>query len=123
MKKAYSYTDDHDGYVHIYYAETRNEARKEAADEWGERYIDVKVYRLPWADIYGSQCEIPDEEYIKRGWWLLCKGCGRKELNEDNLEDGSAEYVHGLLCCSECAKELRKQFNEISIRFKDFFVR
>lgn len=120
MKKAYSYTDEDDGFVHIYYAETRNQAKRMVADEWMIPYIEVKVYRLPWADEYGDQSNIPDEEYIKRGWWVLCKGCGCKELSEENLQDGSAEYVEGIIVCSECAKTLRKKFNEISIRFKDF---
>ena len=41
-----------------------------------KKYTEVRVLRLPWADGYGDEDNIPIEVKFAHGWWLECNTCG-----------------------------------------------
>ena len=98
-KKAYYCEDDYSGYCKIGYFDTRNQAKNYFAGEFSLRYIDVKPYRLPWADIYEDVDNIPIEAYFENGWWFECNYCGSyiHELADFfNVKEGKG------YCCKSC---------------------
>lgn len=105
--KAYAWNDEQTGYTKIIYDNTANKARSWIADEEGLRYIDVKVYRLPWADGYGDADNIPTEVYFEHGWWFECGYCGKKITEIDDFYNAKKGYA----CkhCYESEAEGRKE--------------
>lgn len=68
------------------------------ADIMGERFIDVKVERLPWADKYWENGKVPDEALLAHGWSVSCYKCGKMvDIDTVVLID-----TRGALC-KECA--------------------
>ena len=107
MLKAYCYTDDQTGYSHIYYAENRNKAKELASGDNDENYIDVHVYRIPWADEYAEKGDVPIAVLLKNGWRYECCKCLRGWLDQDDVDNGTAFLINGGVFCPECAKEIR----------------
>lgn len=81
--KAYIWTDEYTGYSLIVWGDTAGQARRQVADSEGEDFIDVRVYRLPWADKYTSMDDIPMEEYFANGWRCGCSKCGELYYEKD----------------------------------------
>lgn len=95
--KAYAYIGD-DAESEITFANTAGQAKAEFADIMGERFIDIKVERLPWADKYWENGEVPDEELLSHGWSVSCHKCGKMvDIDTAVLIDT------GKALCKECA--------------------
>ena len=74
------------------------QAKAAFADIMGERFIDVKVERLPWADKYWENGKVPDEAFLAHGWSVSCYNCGKMvDIDTVVLID-----TRGALC-KECA--------------------
>lgn len=101
--KAYKWDDEIDGTTIIVWAETAGKAKAYIADENDVAFVNVKVYRVPWADEYGAMERIPPEVYLDNGWWLACSKCG------DTVLEDSAVVVDGEVYCIECYKEMSKR--------------
>ena len=98
--KAYSFTDEQEGYTHIDWFETAGQAKASFANEYVSNFCDVRVYRVPWADKYQSEGEVPPEVCLAHGWWIECSQCGAQVSEEDVGEiDGRDVY------CEVCAEE------------------
>ena len=95
--KAYYYEDKEYGYGEIGYFDTRNQARKHFADKHGEKYTEVRVLRLPWADGYGDEDNIPIEVKFAHGWWLECNTCGGYITESEDFFMNDKGY-----CCKGC---------------------
>lgn len=95
--KAYVYIGDDEEETEITFANTAGQAKAAFAGMMGERFIDVKVERLPWADKYRDMDDIPAEEFLAHGWWLPCAKCG-KQVDED-----TAVLTDTKVLCKECA--------------------
>lgn len=95
--KAYAYIGD-DAESEITFANTAGQAKATFADIMGERFIDVKVERLPWADKYWENGKVPDEAFLAHGWSVSCYKCGKMvDIDTVALID-----TRGALC-KECA--------------------
>lgn len=95
--KAYAYIGD-DAESEITFANTAGQAKAEFADIMGERFIDVKVERLPWADKYWENGAVPYEELLAHGWSVSCHKCGKMvDIDTAVLIDTR------LVLCKECA--------------------
>lgn len=95
--KAYIFTDNQTGYDEIEWFETAGQAKRYFANENTLDFCDVRVYRVPWADKYQSQGEVPSEDLLAHGWWIECHQCGR-DVTEENLGEINGKDVY----CNEC---------------------
>lgn len=84
--KAYAYVGD-DAESEITFANTAGQAKAAFADIMGERFIDVKVERLPWADKYWENGKVPDEAFLAHGWSVSCYKCGKEDCFECPIRD------------------------------------
>ena len=97
--KAYAYVGD-DAESGITFANTAGRAKAAFADIMGERFIDVKVERLPWADKYWENGKVPDEAFLAHGWSVSCYKCGKMvDIDTVVLIDTSGAL------CKECAQK------------------
>lgn len=90
--KAYKWDDEYEGTTAIVYAESAGKAKAEIANDNDIAFTEVKVYRLPWADEYGDQENIPPEVYFEHGWSLWCHRCGNEVCEDEAVIDGEAVY-------------------------------
>ena len=85
--KAYAYVGD-DAESEITFANTAGQAKAAFADIMGERFIDVKVERLPWADKYWENGKVPDEALTRHFIHVNClfiAGCNGS-ISRDTLK-------------------------------------
>lgn len=99
-KKAFIYYDDEDC-VHIIYAVNASDAKRQVANNFQAKYIDIRVARAAWADGYGDMDKIPNKAWLKNGFGVACAKCGN-HYYEDELTEINKEYF-----CLECAKRYK----------------
>ena len=98
--KAYYFEEPDTGYGRIGWFETVGHAKSYFACENDLNFCDVRVKRVPWADKYKSEEQIPPDVYLAHGWWLMCEECGAEITEYDVYEiEGSRVY------CEVCAEE------------------
>lgn len=87
----------------IVWTKTAGQAKRQLADEYGERFIDIRVYRVPWADGYKDMADIPPQVYFDHAWGIVCAKC-HKLINEDDkfFDAGNAIYY-----CEECMEDMK----------------
>lgn len=95
--KAYTWTDEDTGYSLIVWCDTAGQARRQIADSEAVDFIDVRVYRLPWADKYTSMDDIPLKEYFANGWQRSCSKCCELYYEEDLIVTDTE------IICKSCA--------------------
>lgn len=98
-KKAYACEEPVCGYQFIHFFETREQAKDWFAGEYGMRYIDVRPFRVPWADKYEHEDNIPVEAYFENGWWFECNTCGGHIHEMEDFFVNERGY-----CCKACYK-------------------
>ena len=103
MLKAYEYDNDFNDESFIVFAESANKAKQIVcnSDYTDDKYIDVRVKRVKWADKYKETEKIPAEEYLKHGWQLDCAGC-LERVGEDECV-----IINGAPYCKECASDIK----------------
>lgn len=99
--KAYAWDDEFYGDTQIVWAETAGKAKALIVAEYDERFTDVRVYRLPWADKYRDLDDIPAEVYLENGWDITCAKCGGR------VSADTAVLTDTYVLCSECANKDR----------------
>lgn len=99
--KAYEWRNEFEGTMRMVYATNANEARMWISGEENIRYIDVKVHRLPWADQYGEEDNIPPKVCLENGWPVQCVKCGIWMYGVDE-----AHQVKEGFCCEDCYGEV-----------------
>ena len=95
--KAYYCEDYYTGYGKIEYFDTVGQAKAYFANEFQERFVDVRPHRVPWADEYGDEDNIPIEVKFAHGWWFECNTCGRHIDELENFFENKRGY-----CCKQC---------------------
>lgn len=100
--KAYCCEEYSTGYCFIEYFENAGQAKAYFANEFQERFIDVRPYRVAWADQYGNADTIPIEVYFENGWWFECNTCGRHICELADFYDNEKGY-----CCRECFEKVK----------------
>lgn len=98
--KAYVWDDEYNDKSHIVWATTPGKAKALLAAEHDEKFTELRVKRLPWADQYKDFNKIPAAEFFKHGWWMYCLNCGKVVRN------GTATVLDEVeVLCDECAKD------------------
>ena len=76
---AYAVTEDFEGMGGIVFARSNIEARKWGAREYNDGELGgMTCKRVPWADRYASERDIPISAMVDVGWHFECHGCGRR---------------------------------------------
>lgn len=101
--KAYEWRNEFEGTGQIVYASCANQARKWISDEENIRYIDVRVHRLPWADKYGDERNIPTKVFLENDWASQCYGCGTWMHGLDEAHEVDENFY-----CDDCYKKVQK---------------
>lgn len=96
--KAFIYEDEAENFVYVVHKASAMLAKKEIAEMFNIKYIDVRVKRCPWADKYEAMEEIPATEWLANGYSISCERCG-EQFYEEELIDVDQHYF-----CRECAK-------------------
>lgn len=65
--KAYVWDDEYNDKSHIVWATTPGKAKALLAAEHDEKFTELRVKRLPWADQYKDFNKIPAAEFFKHG--------------------------------------------------------
>ena len=106
----------------VVWASTPGRAKTQALmhDEF-DRYdfIELCVKRAPNLDKYVFKKRVPIAELLKMNWWFYCSGCLRKQIDQDDIDNGTAyiemdegdpyDFVEGAVICSECKKKLERK--------------
>lgn len=105
MLKAYVFANALDSDVDIVskeitFAESPGKAKQDFSISNGVHYKDIRVKRLPWADIYEDVKNIPPAEWFAHGFMFTCATCG-KTIEE--LFDYCTLGDHHI--CSKCFDE------------------
>ena len=98
--KAYCCEEPGTGWTKIEYFENVGQAKAWFANEFIEDFIDVRPRRLPWADEYGNEDNIPKEVFFEHGWWFECNTCGGHIKRMEDLFENKRGY-----CCRICYEE------------------
>ena len=98
--KAYVWDDEYNDKSHIVWATTPGKAKALLAAEHDEKFTELRVKRLPWADQYKDFNKIPAAEFFKHGWWMYCLNCGARVY-----EDKAVVFEEISVYCDECAKD------------------
>lgn len=103
--RAYDKSEDSDYGMMIVLAESASEARQIGwlySDDIGvDEYIDMRVKRERWADVYATTTEIPLQAYLENGWRWSCKGCG----DMVGVADIGGVTAQEEPLCERCARE------------------
>jgi len=99
-RKAYYCEEYGTGYGKIEYFDNVGQAKAYFANEFQERFVDVRPHRVPWADGYKCQDEIPIEVFFENGWWFECNTCGSQIDELKDLFINERGY-----CCKSCYKK------------------
>ena len=93
MRKLAYWCRDVDNENHeIYFCKSNIEARKIFANTYNEGELGgIHVNRIDWADRFAKLGYVPNTVLIDNGWWMECRGCGRK-VSEHEAE----EYLYDL---------------------------
>lgn len=67
------------------------------AAEHDEKFTDIRVYRVPWADKYRDLDDIPAEVYLENGWDITCAKCGGR------VSADTAVFTTTDVICRKCA--------------------
>lgn len=97
--KCYAYDNEIEGTTELYWCESAGKAKRYFADDNGLPFIRINVRRMPWADKYGSEENIPAKEFWKHGWWLPCTDCGKQVF------DGDGKVTENGVLCFDCMKK------------------
>jgi hypothetical protein len=110
--KAYSVTEHDENRGEIYFAKHAIVARRLGADQYGDSELsNVSCRRVPWADKFAAQGDIPIYDLINNGWHFECHGCGGQMDSDwfyDNnlkLEGAVGSMRTPTFCCAQCQIE------------------
>lgn len=95
--KAYYCEEWDTGYGYIEYFENVGQAKAHFANDFKMPFVDVKPRRVPWADEYGSQDNIPAEVYFENGHYFFCSTCGDPISEMEDCFTNEDGY-----CCRTC---------------------
>ena len=84
--KCYAYDNEIEGTTELCWCESAGKAKRYFADDHGLPFNHINVRRMPWADKYGSEENIPAKEFWKHDWWFYCSDCGKKVFDGDGKE-------------------------------------
>lgn len=96
--KAYVWHDDYHGCSHIVHTTTAGKAKALFAAAHDEEFTKINVNRLPWADEYRSEEDLPAAVFLENGWWQPCAKCGVMVYKE------IAVLTETEVLCEDCAK-------------------
>ena len=106
--------DDHGGCV--VFAENPAKARHKdtRSDTCDCEFIDIRIRRAPTFDDL-SPGPVTTKDYLARGWFHWCSGCGDQCWESDNpvIIDDHA------FCSRECIEKVREQWRGISSKHRE----